>query len=127
MPDHRSNERDRRLRRINQITGATLAGGIALTAGWSVAAAHSSAGTPSVPASPATADDGAQTPTTGAAQVPAATQQQTTTVPDDETPAVAPDQQQTQQTVAPATQQTAPPITSARHRSHKSAPVSGGS
>jgi hypothetical protein len=121
MPDSRAHERDRWLRRVNQITGATLAGGVVLTAGWSAVAAHTSAGTPTAPPSQVVVDEGGtQQPATGdATTVPAPAPDQAPAA----TTGTQPEPQPPQQQVTPAT---APPITSARHHRDHSGPVSGG-
>jgi hypothetical protein len=121
MPDPRAHERNRRLRRVNQITGATLVGGVVLTAGWSAVAAHTSAGTPTAPQDQIVVDDGGTQPPPP---------EQATTVPAPAT-AAPPVTADTQPAPRSEQQQTPPavttPITAARHRRHRSAPVSGGS
>src|SRR6478736_4978669 len=133
MADHRTRTRDRRLRRVNQITAAGLIGGTALAGVWSVAAAHSYSGasdpSPEEPAA-VVPDPTAATPAPTTTEAPTSTTRpvSATTAPRTSagpraatSPPVAPKATPTTQPTTTRPQVTAP----TRRRKHGT--VSGGS
>jgi hypothetical protein len=126
MAENPIGDRDRRLRRVNQLTATGLLGGIALTVGCSVAAADAFSGgttpdavrretpTPPNPIDATAAPPAATIPPPTAAPAPAPTARPRVVAP---TPTVA--------RTSPPT--TAPPqITAAPRHRHQDAAVSGG-